>query len=114
MKAAIAKKWIKALRSGDYEQGRGVLKSTDDKYCCLGVLCDVVNPAGWVGKSYRGSTLGLTTVLCEELGMPNDVQADLMDLNDGSTPFNEAVKLPKSFKYIATYIEKNYKKWSAK
>lgn len=30
--------WITALRSGKYEQGCGLLRSSDDKYCCLGVL----------------------------------------------------------------------------
>jgi len=30
------RKWVKALRSGDYEQGKGWLLD-DGKYCCLGV-----------------------------------------------------------------------------
>lgn len=34
------KKWIAALRSGEYEQGVEYLCS-DGKYCCLGVLCSV-------------------------------------------------------------------------
>ena len=32
---------LDALRSGDYEQGQGVLHSRDDKFCCLGVACEV-------------------------------------------------------------------------
>lgn len=40
--------WIKALRSGDYKQGRNYLCS-DDHYCCLGVLCDLVAPDDWTG-----------------------------------------------------------------
>ena len=35
-----AKKWVKALRSGDYKQGHGRLR-TDDTFCCLGVACDL-------------------------------------------------------------------------
>lgn len=34
------KKWVAALRSGKYLQGRGALKSRD-KYCCLGVACQL-------------------------------------------------------------------------
>ena len=34
------KKWVEALRSGDYEQGRCAMHR-EDKFCCLGVLCDV-------------------------------------------------------------------------
>lgn len=34
------KKWSDALRSGDYEQGKGYLYA-NGKYCCLGVLQDI-------------------------------------------------------------------------
>ena len=38
--------WVKALRSGEYEQGQGALcqKKEDDgtiKYCCFGVACEI-------------------------------------------------------------------------
>lgn len=33
-------KWVAALRSGKYEQGKAALK-TGDRFCCLGVLCDI-------------------------------------------------------------------------
>lgn len=36
-----AKMWVKALRSGKYKQGKGMLKSKDGEYCCLGVACDL-------------------------------------------------------------------------
>jgi hypothetical protein len=36
----IMREWVTALRSGNYEQGRGRLR-TDNQYCCLGVLCDI-------------------------------------------------------------------------
>jgi hypothetical protein len=43
MEPKIKQKWVKALRSGDYQQGRLRLRSVDepDCYCCLGVLCDI-------------------------------------------------------------------------
>lgn len=45
MKKAIKKRWLEALRSGEYKQGRNYLKATDkngvDRFCCLGVLCDL-------------------------------------------------------------------------
>jgi hypothetical protein len=40
MNVEIGKKWINSLRSGEYEQGMGALR-INDKYCCLGVLCDL-------------------------------------------------------------------------
>lgn len=41
MKEKVMKLWVDALRSGKYKQGRLVLKSENNEYCCLGVLCDV-------------------------------------------------------------------------
>ncbi len=35
-----AKKWIKALRSGKYKQGKQTLKRNDE-FCCLGVACEI-------------------------------------------------------------------------
>lgn len=47
MPSEIRNAWIKALRSGKYEQGRHVLKDSDAGYCCLGVLCDVIDSSKW-------------------------------------------------------------------
>jgi hypothetical protein len=41
----IVEEWIKALQIGDYNQGKGLLRS-DNGFCCLGVLCDVVQKHG--------------------------------------------------------------------
>ncbi len=35
-----AKKWVKALRSGEYKQIKGTLQNKNG-YCCLGVACDL-------------------------------------------------------------------------
>lgn len=36
-----AKKWIAALRSGEYKQGRQKLLTPEGGFCCLGVACDL-------------------------------------------------------------------------
>jgi len=41
MKQEIKKRWVAALRSGEYRQGKIQLKK-ENKFCCLGVLCDIV------------------------------------------------------------------------
>lgn len=41
MNSDIKKLWLEALRSGDYDQGIGCLRDTDDQFCCFGVLCDL-------------------------------------------------------------------------
>jgi len=53
MNQIIKQKWLEALRSGKYKQGRLALKTTDEKYCCLGVLCEVV------AETDEGKRLGL-------------------------------------------------------
>jgi hypothetical protein len=42
----LRRKWVAALRSGQYEQGYGKLKvvptnGNPPRYCCLGLLCEV-------------------------------------------------------------------------
>lgn len=63
MNPEIKKKWVDALRSGKYTQGRGYLRDENNRFCCLGVLCDVLAPEGWTetvedpdydGDEYRG------------------------------------------------------------
>tara|TARA_R110000868_G_scaffold114821_1_gene307258 strand:+ start:15406 stop:15807 length:402 start_codon:yes stop_codon:yes gene_type:complete len=41
MNKEIKKQWIAALTSGKYKQGRGQLRSENNKFCCLGVLCNL-------------------------------------------------------------------------
>ena len=44
MNPEIKQLWVDALRSGDYQQGEGALKSWTgwgDEFCCLGVLCEL-------------------------------------------------------------------------
>ena len=38
--------WADALESGRYKQGRGLLRSLKDEYCCLGVLCELAVESG--------------------------------------------------------------------
>lgn len=39
MDAKLKDLWLKALRSGEYEQGKDSLKDETGGYCCLGLLC---------------------------------------------------------------------------
>jgi hypothetical protein len=96
MKATWKRKWLKALRSGKYEQAKGSLKK-DGGYCCLGVLRDVINPNSRAGDEYLCKTHSLLVGLPHE-GSSNEVgtQYDLAAMNDAG----------KSFKEIANYIEK--------
>lgn len=47
MKAEIKQQWLEALRSGQYQQGQKVLRNEKNEMCCLGVLLDITDRAGW-------------------------------------------------------------------
>jgi hypothetical protein len=50
---ALRARWATALSSRKYRQGRMLLRSRDNYYCPFGVLCDIINPKGWVkGDNY--------------------------------------------------------------
>lgn len=54
MKQDVKEKWVQALRSGEYQQGNGVLhrpgRTGDypepEQFCCLGVLCRIAVESG--------------------------------------------------------------------
>lgn len=66
----IKAQWLHALRSGEYAQGQGHLRSKEDKFCCLGVLTDLAVEAGvaeWTltESHFFGSLFAVEEVLCE-------------------------------------------------
>ena len=62
MKKEIAEKWVQALRSGEYKQGSDVLHNTSNNtYCCLGVLCDIYQKEGNKFNSVSEGSWGVQT-----------------------------------------------------
>ncbi len=55
--AANRQKWTAALRSGDYPQGKHTLKTVADRYCCLGVACDLAAREGVLDAFDQPATL---------------------------------------------------------
>lgn len=49
--AEAIKEWVAELRSGKYQQGKRLLRSADDEYCCLGVLCELAVKHGVIGPA---------------------------------------------------------------
>ncbi len=60
MNPELKEKWVAALESGDYAQGQSYLQN-NNKFCCLGVLCDVMAPEDWHTPSDEG-------ISCHEYG----------------------------------------------
>lgn len=58
MRTDIKERWIAALKSGDYEQGRSQLHTKgeltgNERFCCLGVLCDLAYRDGVVSRRFN-------------------------------------------------------------
>lgn len=50
MNKEIADKWTKELRSDKYRQGKRMLKTAGNEFCCLGVLCEIYHAETKEGK----------------------------------------------------------------
>lgn len=105
MNKTVVKEWVKALRSGEYKQGIGRLRSKNDRYCCLGVLTDLYvkkNKLEWVKEENLYSFSNYAFTLPKEVfkwsKLKHDTEAELMNMNDEG----------ERFKKIADYIERNY------
>lgn len=56
MNQAVKEIWVDALRSGDYKQGKHALhNNSEDKYCCLGVLCDLYGREKGYKKNWKNN-----------------------------------------------------------
>jgi hypothetical protein len=58
LKPAVKKAWTEALRSGRYTQGRETLRSNYDKFCCLGVLCELATAQGVIPPAVKNDIWG--------------------------------------------------------
>lgn len=108
MNPEIKAKWVAALRSGEYKQGRSNLRSEDESFCCLGVLCDLYSrefgerwadpskDADWFSFMNQDNTLprslkgwaGLTNAGGDPVTI-NGVHAELWEHNDDGRTFAE-------------------------
>jgi hypothetical protein len=98
LKKSVKAKWVKALRSGEYQQGTGALHGEDyasgtDVFCCLGVACDI----GITRPCENGDEFA------DYAFLPEETQQKLAGYNDGSP---SKKKPRRSFKWIAAYIER--------
>lgn len=99
MKKELKDKWVAALRSGKYEQGQNYLRTEKNKYCCLGVLCEVAGIEPVLlkdGYHYGTDNADLDNDLMNKFGLNRDHIYNLIQMNDDDE---------ESFEAIANYIE---------
>ena len=99
------KKWLDALRSGEYRQGTTRLKTKyTDQFCCLGVLCDLYIKENeqnirWEddhilvdGEDYT-YTCYPPLVVEEWVGLKGYLGNSVANKNDGGMSFEEIAKV---------------------
>lgn len=110
------KKWVDALRSGEYKQGYDSLCTTDrgkTTWCCLGVGLDVLVEGEWI-ETQCGNAIEWGFVLDPKdnvvlrTGTPSDQQIRIMGITNNQmvvlTGLNDGDKY--TFNRIADWIEK--------
>lgn len=107
------KKWIEALRSGKYKQGKGFLKYKNT-YCCLGVACEIfkdelaLEEIGVSVKSFdkNSSTCPEKVIkhldLYSKTGCKNNFLTTLTTLNDNGMSFQEIANELETGAYFRT------------
>lgn len=106
------KRWVEALRSGEYKQGENTLLR-DGKFCCLGVACVVAGVQDINSVCSYGFIEFDPANKPEVLKVPDILRGDtpvtnvLASLNDGRDEQGTSEDKKKSFNEIADYIEKN-------
>ena len=106
MNKNVKERWLRALRSGEYSQGRGQLFDPETGgYCCLGVLAQ---EEGWLrddgsiespdneNNPHTGEIPGYLWSIV--VGLSDDDQFKLVKLNDMDR---------RNFNEIADWIEEN-------
>jgi hypothetical protein len=93
MKKAVKKRWVAALRSGEYDQTQEKLFDGENGFCCLGVLCDI---QGDGDKNPPSDTGGLPMWMLDQVNLSVSEEQQLIELNDTKKY---------TFSEIADYIE---------
>ncbi len=99
MKREIRESWIKALRSGEYAKGKGAMRQDSlhgKKYCCLGVLCEILPEVTWNGKlyAYKGGVIEtqyLPPGVKALVGMSTSQEIRLAEKNDAANDFETVI-----------------------
>lgn len=110
MTPELKAKWVEALRSGKYAQGKRALRTGRDKpendlFCCLGVLCDLIAPELWdrsCGRHNGYESLPSPRVM-RLAELSEKLVRDAADLNDG-TPTVPSRTFPEIADWIETHV----------
>lgn len=102
---------IDALRSGQYQQGHGRLRTRDNRFCCQGVACDLYDPTGWrpsLGMEYwwrDDYRVTWSPSVEHALGFDAVTSSALINMNDGWWDDSYTLREECTFEEIADCLE---------
>ena|SRR5436305_13802191 len=108
MDAQVKAKWIAALRSGKFQQDTGYLKrdsGNGPRYCCLGVLCEVIDPNKFTQLSNGIYDYGLHG-FATHITVPTNVQKNIGLSDEKCDELTGMNDTGDSFAVIADHIER--------
>jgi hypothetical protein len=114
MKMAVNKKlltkWCDALTSRKYKQGTGQIRTKADKdfnqsvdrFCCLGVLCDIADKSKWSGENYWYDNhfyeVEAPWEIFAKLNLPEEItQSKLALMNDEGKKFYQIARFLRKY-----------------
>ena len=106
MNKAIKQKWLKALRSDEYAQGKTWLCRDIDgehRFCCLGVLVNGVegfektpSPTPVLGVNVAAHVVSMnhfpSTDFLEKVGLDEELAMELAQMNDDGRTFRQIAR----------------------
>ncbi len=121
LKPEFKVRWVEALRSGKYDQGRTCLKSKYGAYCCIGVAaeisgCDLEayhNPEHLAALDYSSDLNGIVTRMGGDSYPPSSISNEWLlepvQYNQDPLPVLAFMNdhEGKDFNHIAKWIEEN-------
>ena len=125
MNSEVKAKWLEALRSEEYKQTRYTLRSPNDGFCCLGVLCDIYTKevgGSWAWDEIQNpdayslevedqlATVELPDCVVEWAGLEVRSPEVANTFREGEVAFSALASLNddgKDFKFIADLIDRD-------
>ena len=109
MKPELKQKWVEALRSGKYQQGRGKLKQETAGslcFCVVGVLAEIMVAEGlltcegtvYMARGWDRCAYGLPLDALSAIGLSGYEESQLIKMNDEGMSFHR----------LASIIESDY------
>jgi hypothetical protein len=95
--ADIKDQWLYALEFGGYDKGKMFLRDMENQYCCIGVLCEIVDTDPWThfpedpAYRFKLNASFMDEVTLSKAGLTLADQSNLANINDKTETFADVI-----------------------